>query len=248
MSNIYLYDGTFSSLISLIYYLIISKHIPESIKDEKNYNKNLLENPIYLNLEKKEEKYKILTNYLSKNIINTAYYIYLSNDENKELIIYYFIKNALIFKNEIFFQRNLNCVNKSLKLRNYVLGEAHKMKGFLRFKETKNNFLYAEMSPTNNIIELLANHFQKRLKNECWIIKDTKRNILAVYDLKKVYYYSGFDVIKLNLEKNSNEDFFELLWKKYFKTIGIKERKNKKVQMNFMPKKYWNYILEMDEK
>lgn len=247
MNKIFLYDGTFSSLMALIYYLIVFKHTPFGIKDEKKYINNLLDNPIYLNLEKKEEKYKTITNYLSKNIINTAYYIYLSDDENKELIIYYFIKNSLKFKNEIFFQRNLNCVNKALNLRNYVLGEAHKMKGFLRFKETKNNFLYAEMSPTNNIIEIIASHFQKRLKNNCWIIKDVKRNLLAIYDLKKISYYDEKDIIKLNLENNNDEDLVEILWKKYFKTIGIKERKNEKVQMNFMPKKYWNYMLEMED-
>lgn len=33
----------------------------------------------------------------------------------------------------------------------------------------------------------------------------------------------------------------------FFKTIGINERKNKKVQINFMPKKYWEYIIEMED-
>ena len=32
-----------------------------------------------------------------------------------------------------------------------------------RFKELKNNVFYAEMSPKNNVIFLLAEHFKKRL-------------------------------------------------------------------------------------
>ena len=32
-----------------------------------------------------------------------------------------------------------------------------------------------------------------------------------------------------------------------FKTIGIESRKNRRCQMNFMPKKYWKYIIEMED-
>ena len=34
-------------------------------------------------------------------------------------------------------------------------------------------------------------------------------------------------------------------WQTFYNTIGIKERKNSRCQMNFMPKKYWPYIIEM---
>ena len=39
----------------------------------------------------------------------------------------------------------------------------------------------------------------------------------------------------------------EELWKSFFKTVAIKERLNKKCQQNFMPKKYWKNILEMED-
>ena len=54
------------------------------------------------------------------------------------------------------------------------------------------------------------------------------------------------DIIKLNLELSNDELFCENLWKEFFNTIGIKERKNLKCQMNFMPKKYWKNIIEME--
>ena len=46
---------------------------------------------------------------------------------------------------------------------------------------------------------------------------------------------------------DDEELFQQELWKSFFKTIGINERKNKKVQINFMPKKYWEYIIEMED-
>jgi len=36
----------------------------------------------------------------------------------------------------------------------------------------------------------------------------------------------------------------QMLWKKYFKSMAIEERKNLKLQQQNMPKKYWKYLVE----
>ena len=41
-----------------------------------------------------------------------------------------------------------------------------------------------------------------------------------------------------------NEQIYQNLWKMFFKTIAIKERKNARCQMQFMPKKYWQDLIE----
>ena len=247
MSNTYLYDGTFSSLLALISILLTFNNNPDNIKSEIDYIPNLLDMPVKLNLGNIEEKVHLLEKKLSLKILHTCYYVYLGADDRKELVIYYFIKNAHKYNNEIYRHRNLNCVNEAIRISNMVSHEAHKLKGFLRFKEMKNNFYYGQLSPTNNVIEILANHFKKRLSSEKWIIKDVNRCIYAVYDLNKVIYLTDEDIININLELSNKEEDFEELWKTFFKTISIKERKNLKVQRNFMPKKYWNYLIEMDD-
>ena len=248
MNNIYLYDGTFNSLLTLILELLKHQTNPDNIKNEHNYLPSLLDNIINLNLDNKSNITDIFLKRFSHEILHTIYYVYLSENENKELIIYYFLKNALKYQNKVYLHRNLKCVNMAIFISNYVGREAHKLKGFLRFKLLKNNFYYAEMSPTNNVIEILANHFKKRLKNENFIIKDTKRNIYALYDKQEIYYLTNEEIIKLNLELDSNEENIEELWKTFFRTIAIKERENLKVQRNFMPKKYWHNIIEMEDK
>ena len=248
MNNVYLYDGSFENLLILISELLTLKNNPDDIKDKYKFNPSLLDNVIDLNLNSKMNNLNDFIDKFSLDIIHTVYYVFLSENENKELIIYYFLKNALKYKNSIYLHRNLRCVNMANDISNYVGREAHKLKGFLRFKLLKNNFYYAEVNPTNNIISILSNHFKKRLKNEFWLIKDVNRNIYALYDKKNVYYLTDKEVISLNLEISSEEEKFEDLWKNFFETISIKERKNLKVQRNFMPKKYWNYILEMENK
>ena len=37
---------------------------------------------------------------------------------------------------------------------------------------------------------------------------------------------------------------YQHLWQVFFKEIAIKERKNLKLQQNFMPKRFWKYHTE----
>lgn len=248
MNNVYLYDGSFDSLLILISKLLILKNNPNDIKNKYNFTPGLLDNVINLDLENERNNLNPFINNFSLDIIHTIYYVYLSANERKELAIYYFLKNALKYHNDIYLHRNLKCVNMAINISNYVGREAHKLKGFLRFKLLKNNLYYAEVNPTNNVLPILANHFKKRLKNECWLIMDVTRKIYVLYDKKEVYYLTDKNIVSLNLELEAHEKEFEDLWKNFFDTIGIKERQNLKVQRNFMPKKYWNYILEMENK
>ena len=46
---------------------------------------------------------------------------------------------------------------------------------------------------------------------------------------------------------SEEENIYSKLWKNYFNNISIPERENKKLQMKFVPKKYWNFLNEMEE-
>ena len=242
MNNIYLYDGSFDSLITLIFNLINKNIKPDNIKSEYEIEYNLIDKFLYLN---EMNEYK---NNLSDYLMSIIYRVYLSNDERRELIIYYFIKNSLIYKDKILNHRYLNCVLHTIRIWKNVNEEAHKLKGFLRFKEMNNNVLYAEMSPKNNVIFILAEHFKRRLKNEYFLIKDMNRNIYVFYDKNKILYLNDENIKELKLNRSDKEMEMEKLWKDFFETIGIKIRKNYKTQRNFMPKRYWKYMIEMEDK
>lgn len=246
MNKIYLYDGSFYNLISLILMLLKFKKEPLDIKSIDDYEPNLIDEPIFLKLDDKSAVKYIKSN-MSPNMIFRIYYSYLSNNINKEMIIYNFIKEYFKYGKNIIYRRNIESVNQIIKLSKYVGGEGHKMKGFVRFKKMK-DFYYAKISPTNNVLPILANHFKKRLSNEYWIIHDYKRDIYALYDTKKVTYLNKENVIELNLVFSHDEEKYENLWKTFFNTIGIKERKNERCQKNFMPKKYWKDIIEVEDK
>ena len=238
----YLYDGTWENLIELIFWLIKEKRKPLEIIEEEKYEPTLFNMPIK---PIRNGNTKDMEKRMPRESLRIAYYVFLSNKKNKELIIYYFLLNSLKYQHQIIYMRNLKCVNEALNIQKRVSREAHKWKGFLRFKETKNHFLYAEFNADNNILGILAKHFQKRLPKEYWLIKDQTRDILCIYDQKNLHFLESKDLtINLKIEKEEIET--EELWKTFFQTIAIKERLNRKCQQNFMPKKYWQNILEME--
>lgn len=244
MKDIFIYNETFISLLNLIEILIQRKIKPLNIKNNE-YTPNLFENSIKLEIKEDDTIITRIINNTNKKVFSIIYYVFLSKEENKELIIYYFYLNALKYKDKILNMRKLKCVTEALRISKYVGNENHKYKGFVRFKELENKVLYAEIEPINNILEILSKHFINRLKNEYWIIKDVRRNILALYDTKEIIFCNGDDFTLLTNKFSKEEKTFQELWFSFYDTIGIKTRKNDRCRKNFMPKRYWKYIIEM---
>lgn len=242
---IYLYDGSFENLLNLINTLLHQKVIPLDIKDE-TYQGNLFEEAINLKITIDTKLINKIIKYLGIKIFNTMYYLYLSNNPHKELLIYYLELYGFKYHEKVFFYRNISYIDEILKTVKHVSRELHKLKGFLRFQELENDVLVAYMAPENNILPLIVKHFQKRLKNNNWLIVDKKRNMGAIYNKKDILIKS-YDLIKINLSESRDEQQMVELWQTFYKTIAIKERENLICRRNFMPKKYWEYIVEVEK-
>lgn len=243
--KVYTYDSSIEGLFTIIYRCINFKEVPKKIINEADYEINLLEEPIFIetNLNDSQIIFKKLSS-ISDFTLYTTFTSFLSNKLDKDLIILKYILKAFKYGTQINSMRNKDYVINMRNLHRQVKNEAHRLKGFLRFSELSNKILYAEIEPENNIIEFLAEHFSKRLAKEYWIIHDLKRNLIAVYNDKNIIYENAHI---LNKEKFLINDEYEELWKNYFKIIGIKERRNRRCQLNFMPKKYWKHMVEMKD-
>ena len=139
MNNVFIYNGGFYELIKLINLIIKNDYEVANISNKETYQITLFDNLIELDLEGED-----CINFLNKfsyRVKRMCFYIFLSNDSMKDLTIYYFLRNALIFHDKVFYLRNLNCVNKAYKLSCFVRRETHKFKGFMRFNKNERKFL-----------------------------------------------------------------------------------------------------------
>lgn len=123
-----------------------------------------------------------------------------------------------------------------------VRGETHRLTGFLRFMEGKNGIYYAPFEPDNDILEMLVPHFMQRLKNQPFIIHDTKRKKAALYNTRECAYVCTDD--KVNVSVSDYEQLFQNLWQEYYRSVNIAERPHEKQMKGYMPVRYWKYMPE----
>lgn len=128
----------------------------------------------------------------------------------------------------------------------YVGREAHLQKEFARFERLASGIYYGKIGPVNQILELVAEHFADRFPDMNWVIYDEKHGTAAIHS------ESGEWVIKRSVtEEEINrlleqriEDTYVDLWKVFFYTIAIEERRNYRCQRNMMPLRYRKYMTE----
>jgi probable DNA metabolism protein len=161
---------------------------------------------------------------------------YLSGDKNKEEIIFRYLR--LLFKRgrDVLTMYSDPVVIEFRDLLNKVTNEAHRFKGFLRFMETQEGVLYSYFGGDNDIIELLVPHFRARFNDQKFVLHDIKRGKIALWDGRKIYFMPAPETVNVTLSEN--EILFGALWKEYHKNVAISERENKKLQRQFLPKKY----------
>lgn len=164
-----------------------------------------------------------------------------SCDNLKEELAFEYIKKIMYFKSPVRRRMNLPEVIDFNDMIYKVKNEVHKMKGFLRFMESRDGALYAPYSPDNDITELILPHFAKRLASERFVIHDISRKIAGMYDGHEcIIGYTG----EVEIYLSQYEKAFEQLWKKYYKAVNIESRKHEKQMKGYMPVRYWKFLPE----
>ena len=136
-----------------------------------------------------------------------------------------------------------------------VLHESQRMKQFLRFQKAKDGTYLGVVSPDNDVLPLIIDHFEDRFGDQPWLIYDAHRHY-------GFYHQPGEPVIRITFEDeagapfdlangkldpqvlSTDDELFQQLWRTYFKAICIKERINPRKQLSDMPRRYWKYMTE----
>ncbi|NLG89528.1 MAG: DNA metabolism protein [Clostridiaceae bacterium] len=244
---IYLYDGSFEGLLTCVFEAYASKEPDISIIPQKDCTPSFLEKErvIETDMEKFRRVYESVSKKISPLAQKVIYKVWLSEDENASNLIYKFLRIGYKIGGKVVNYIQDPAVNRVMELNKAVGREAHRFLGLLRFREVHKGIFYADYEPQYNITALIAPHFARRLACQPFLIHDKKRNICAVFNGQELVMT---DETPLVPDKSMvSGDQYSELWKTFFRTIAIKERKNPRTQMNFMPKKYWKYLTELQQ-
>lgn len=124
-----------------------------------------------------------------------------------------------------------------------VSRERHRMIGLLRFQKLTDGTLYAPMTPAHDVLPLILSHFQHRLRQESWIIHDTRRETAFYHSPKQSFFMNTFQPPRCH----DDEKTIASAWKAYYDHIAIPERRNPALRRQNMPKRYWHHLPEINQ-
>jgi len=124
-----------------------------------------------------------------------------------------------------------------------VCHEAHKFKGFVRFQELREGFLYACVEPQADVVPLIAPHFVERVADRRWMIHDPARRQAALYDLSSWRLIQDLE-LTATPDLTVDEREVAALWQRYFQHHAIAERHNPRLQQKHIPLRYRKQLTE----
>ena len=172
----------------------------------------------------------------------------VSTHKDKGTAIYKVLQNAIQgkrFDPGVFEALADPSVNLILKLRIKVWHEIHRFYGFVRFYEMANGVLVSNISPDNDILVMLSDHFSNRFPNENWMIHDVRRKKALIHPAgQKCFVHWNIHMPEQYGTEPGKGTEYEALWRIFCESIAIKERKNPKLQQQFLPLKFRENMTE----
>ncbi|MCI5056005.1 MAG: TIGR03915 family putative DNA repair protein [Flavobacteriales bacterium] len=252
MMYLLVYDGTFEGYLTCIFEIYKNRwRTVRFIRSQEHYEFLFHEKkPIQTDSTKSDRVWSGLIKKGSAAIAFKIYKVFLSEAPHVEVILqdyiqYLFKRGPIIDKD--YGHSAVVSVAKTVKS---VNREKHRMEAFVRFRLTKDNIYFASIVPDFNVIPLIIKHFKNRYSDQKWIIYDLKRKYGIYYDLEKVEHIyldlpKSFDPVKTQGDFfDSSELKFQELWRDYFKSTNIESRRNDKLHVQHVPKRYWKYLSE----
>lgn len=242
--NYLIYDGSFPGLLTAIYQAFRDRIKVAGIILEEEYQAGLFSNKIVVetDLAKSDKVYDAIREKISPHSLRKIYRVYLSEIKNSGLLVYRYLLLGFRMGKRIDNYLNNEIVDQVNKVSRKVGKEAHLLLGLLRFRKIQGGVFYAPFEPDYNIITLLAPHFARRLPDQDWIIHDRKRMLAAIYN-REEWVLTELDSLP-EPKITEEEKYYQALWQSFYKNVAIESRKNPRLQAQFMPRRYWDYLIE----
>lgn len=251
--NIFSFDNTFEGLLTLVFESYSRREFPDEILSGEGSQNQLFTSNIEITTDeqKAERVWNGIVARSSEDNAHRIYRVFLSGLPDTPMLLVNFIRIIIDSNSNQEMNFSLPVVVDVHKLHQKVCREAQRIHMFTRFQKTIEGSYYSSFAPLYDVLPLCLPHFRDRFADQQWIIYDLKRNYGFLYNLKTVEQVV-FDDLKVNSQNGQlhtslladDEKLFQKLWKQYFKSICIEERRNDKVHRQHLPQRFWKYLPE----
>ncbi len=246
------YDGSFEGFLSAVFDIYEYRFSEVRFAVEGIYQQNIFArtHAVITTDEKAARVRAGLLKRISRESIQQLYNTFLSEIDAIENTLLSYIRYAFSGQTDIARDFSHPAVLRVQQTARMVHREKHRMEAFIRFQLTSDDLFFAIIEPDFNVLPLIKKHFADRYADQCWMIYDARRKYGLYYDKKEVSSVtisfgtetsSGKDIKNLY---SSGETLYQKLWQQYFSSVNIEARKNMKLHIQHMPRRYWKYLTE----
>lgn len=244
-----LYNGSFEGFLTAVFDAYADKHTDVQIRKAAQGAQSLFGHAVTIHTD--EQKAARVWNGLCKRTTAEAakrlYCAYLSELENEEDSMLSYLQYIFASDTDVSEDYSHPAVMRMAKVMKMTGREKHRMEAFVRFELGADGIYHASIEPDFNVLPLIVKHFTARYGDQKWIIFDRKRRYGMFYNGTDVQMVHA-DTTQLSsgkrLAPGSVEAAFQQLWKVYFKSTNIRERRNMKLHLQHIPLRYWKYLSE----
>ncbi len=242
---IYIYDGSFDGFLCCVFESVYARELPIAIQPEADAPLTLLDTrAVPTDPLRAERVLNSIPLKISDRALELVRTVFCSCLEKKELRILAFLLRGYREGGNLCFKLGDAVVAPLLKAERQLLGEAHLLKGFVRFSDV-GGALVSVITPKNYVLPFIAEHFVLRYDKEQFMIFDKTHEAALVYQNGKA------EILQVDHmtfpEISEDEARYQALWKQFYNTIAIEGRENPRCRMTHMPKRYWKNMLEVSD-
>ncbi|MCL2408252.1 MAG: TIGR03915 family putative DNA repair protein [Oscillospiraceae bacterium] len=256
---VYVYDGSFPGFLCCVHESVYASELPFDIFPDTDDAPLSLMDVKYIETDddKARRVHASIPAKISKRAAELTRTVFLSCMKQKELRLLEFLLRAYREGGAMLNNFGDAIISPLLKAEKHLLGEAHLLKGFVRFADVGGG-LVATITPKNYILPFISGHFTSRFRDEDFMIFDKtnraalvhQRNPQRIGDSLEWVHGKG-EIIRIDSiefpEVSEQEAKYQSLWKRFYDTVAIEGRENPRCRMTHMPRRYWENMLEVKD-
>lgn len=241
---IFAYDGSFEGFLSAVFDSFSMKTVPSDIVIFDDMEPSLLKiHYVETSFEHAKRVLNGIEQKLGYSVLNMVKKSFLFDGEGKEIAILRFIRKAFSEGMSTGSKIGDEDVNRVYRMCVAVNNEAEHWRQFARFSDS-NGALVAVIHPKHFVLPLIKGFFCARIRNEHFMIFDSEHGAALIHTPQKS---AIIPVESLDFPNPSEDNFYSDLWKSYYRHIAIASRYNPTCRRSHMPKRFWQYLPEVQE-
>ena len=247
------HDGSFEGLMTAVFEVFEYRYEPARIIVEEHHQYYPFFDEVHTVMtdqSKADRVIKKMENVLGKSGVRQLLLVYLSEKPEAGDLILSAVRQSV--KNpgaDILQNFGDSDIMDIAKICKSMGREIHRLHAFVRFEELEDGMFFAKVEPDFNVLPVGFRFFKDRYADQKWMIYDLRHQFGVVYDLNATTFFYP-EAEQLGMLKNPSDLYsekerkYQQLWQRYFTKTNITERKNMKLHIQHVPKRYWKYLTE----